>query len=254
MPKKQRRAAPRQKSRHTSVFFQPEEGEPDGQRHADYLQFLETVPLLSSLVKPELVKLASSVHTEEFTAGTEIVKQGQTGDAMYIVRNGACEALVGGCVVERIERGQFFGEVALVQEGNKRAATVRVAEGSESAICLRIERAPFDVLINAGEVRKVITERVEAILDGGVIPDRMAEICLRMSQPREGSKAVRITGEPPLTQKELCKVVDSSIFRDWVAAVEKDDKLFIAQVRSHASYWCHWHCGALQSGRGRHAI
>ena len=58
------------------------------------------------------------------SAGEVIFSEGDPGDVMYAVREGAVELRVGGSVVETVGRGGLFGEMALVDDGPRSAAAV----------------------------------------------------------------------------------------------------------------------------------
>jgi CRP-like cAMP-binding protein len=58
------------------------------------------------------------------------VERGDPGDAMYIIVGGAAEVDVGGRF-HRLERGDFFGEMAVLA-GKRREATVKAVEPVEA--------------------------------------------------------------------------------------------------------------------------
>lgn len=74
------------------------------------------VPLLRNLKSSELEKIADTLQELHFASGVDIIKQGEVGDAMYILKSGACEAAVEGVsepVMRYTKSGDFFGELAL---------------------------------------------------------------------------------------------------------------------------------------------
>jgi CRP-like cAMP-binding protein len=68
--------------------------------------------------------LLSHGEMQTYTPGATIVAEGDPGDAWYIILQGRAETLVGDRVVCTLRSGSFFGELALLGEG-RRKATVR---------------------------------------------------------------------------------------------------------------------------------
>jgi CRP/FNR family cyclic AMP-dependent transcriptional regulator len=59
-----------------------------------------------------------------FKAGEVIFEAGESADKMYGVREGEVELVFRGHLLETCTKGQFFGEMALI-DGSERAATAR---------------------------------------------------------------------------------------------------------------------------------
>ena len=89
--------------------------------------FLSTVPLFAHLEAADRAKIAVLLEAVEVKPGLPIVNQGDTGDAMYFLERGAAQAEVSGKgTVMHYGAGDFFGELALMQN-QPRMATVRAA-------------------------------------------------------------------------------------------------------------------------------
>lgn len=88
---------------------------------------LNSIPLFSSFSKKELKPLLEIIHNRTYVAGEIIFLQGDPGIGLYIVRDGEIEIrrkdLNGKeYTLAKLIKGDFFGELALV-DGEKRSAT-----------------------------------------------------------------------------------------------------------------------------------
>jgi voltage-gated potassium channel len=80
------------------------------------------LPLFRGLGAVHLSAIARLLKVETYPRETVIVRQGQAGDSMYFIAEGAVE-VQGRSAPIRLGPGEFFGEVALVT-GGPRNATV----------------------------------------------------------------------------------------------------------------------------------
>jgi voltage-gated potassium channel len=85
---------------------------------------LERVPMLSSLDRKQLEKLAKDFSERTFPAGTVVVREGdEHGIGFFVVADGEAVASVGGTEVSRLGPGTHFGAIALISD-RARTATV----------------------------------------------------------------------------------------------------------------------------------
>jgi cAMP-dependent protein kinase regulator len=96
------------------------------QRRRMYEAFLEEVPLLANLKTYERSKIADALDTVKFPAGTNIITEGDPGDAFYILESGEADAYKAGVEgpVKHYKRGDFFGELALLDDKPRAASVV----------------------------------------------------------------------------------------------------------------------------------
>ncbi|CAJ1433099.1 unnamed protein product [Effrenium voratum] len=113
-----------------------------------YDNFLAKVPLLSSMDAYERSQLADAVKVEHFQEGDKIIIEGEPGDKFYIIEDGSAIATKGGTEVMKYTAGDYFGELALINN-KPRAATV-TAKGE--ARLLSIDSRSFKRLINVNEL------------------------------------------------------------------------------------------------------
>lgn len=91
--------------------------------HAKLDAVLETVPLFEGLPKRHLKRLGNEAEVAEFMANYPIVKEGQAGDAFYVVLAGQAKVTSRGKLINRLMPGEHFGEISLL-DGDVRTATV----------------------------------------------------------------------------------------------------------------------------------
>ncbi|EYF07549.1 cyclic nucleotide-binding domain-containing protein [Chondromyces apiculatus] len=100
--------------------------------------------LFKGLSGEELYPVAEIAEALEYEPGEEVVREGDPGDALFVVVEGDFKVMRAGVAVRELHRGSVFGEVALL-DGAPRAATVTAeTEGK----VLRIPRAEFEGLLD----------------------------------------------------------------------------------------------------------
>ncbi|BCS15069.1 hypothetical protein ALUC_70302S [Aspergillus luchuensis] len=100
------------------------------QRRRMYEAFLEEVPLLSSLKPYERAKIADALDAIKYPAGSTIINEGDPGDAFYLLESGEAEAFKNGVEgpVKSYKRGDYFGELALLDDKPRAASIVAKTE------------------------------------------------------------------------------------------------------------------------------
>eukprot|EP01083_Nonionella_stella_P054990 145156_1 len=115
----------------------------------EYLKFLRTVKIFESLSAEEMNKLSDALDSAKFKAGETIFNEGDEGDKFYILVEGECRVdrlnPESNEVeeIDRLDRGDYFGELALLENKPRSAAIV-----AESACrCAYLNASEFAELI-----------------------------------------------------------------------------------------------------------
>ncbi len=85
---------------------------------------LGAVPLFTGCSEKQLQFIATRVEDLDFAAGTVLTEQGQSGGEFFIVLSGEAEVRRDGAVADTIRPGDFFGEIALLDNGPRTATIV----------------------------------------------------------------------------------------------------------------------------------
>jgi voltage-gated potassium channel len=93
------------------------------------VEALSRVPMLSSLDRKHLEKLAKDFSERTFPAGSVVVKEGEErGIGFFVVADGEAVATVGGTEVSRLGPGSHFGEIALISDRVRTATVTAVTD------------------------------------------------------------------------------------------------------------------------------
>ena len=101
------------------------------QRRRMYESFLEEVTLLSTLTPYERSKIADALETQKFPAGSTIIREGDPGEAFYLLESGSAEVYKrasGDKPIHRYTKGDYFGELALLDDKPRAASVVSTEE------------------------------------------------------------------------------------------------------------------------------
>jgi CRP-like cAMP-binding protein len=131
----------------------------------DEVELLRRVPLFSGVAPAKLKLLAFTSDRVSFDSGQVLFKQGDPGDAAYVVLSGSADVLVssqsGEIKVATLEPNSIVGEIAILCDV-ARTATVRANEPLET---LRIRKDHFLKLLAefpemAVEIMRVLADRL----------------------------------------------------------------------------------------------
>jgi len=106
------------------------------------VETLRQVPLFESLDTEVAHELCELLESLDCKAGTVLFRTGDEGDAMYIIEEGKVRIYVRAkegheVTLTELQRGDFFGEMALLGKGKPRSADAQVAEDARLAVLSR---------------------------------------------------------------------------------------------------------------------
>lgn len=85
------------------------------------------VPLFSGLDKKKRNSIASQGKELSYKSGDTIVDEGTMGVGFYLILDGKAEVRKKGKILASLQKGQFFGEMSLIDEQPRSADVVAVA-------------------------------------------------------------------------------------------------------------------------------
>jgi CRP/FNR family transcriptional regulator len=191
---------------------------------------------------------SATLRVRRFKKNETIFHQGDPGDSLYIVESGAVKIVLpspegeDGAIIATLGRGDFFGELALL-DGSPHSATAVAAEPTNTLV---LQREPFEQLVDTepllrkalfaglvGELRR-LTGHVEELhfLD---LPGRLASRIVRSARDADPDRTTDVRLDWPYTQSDLASMIGGTrqtvnrLLADMVAhgliVVERDSLL-----------------------------
>ncbi len=122
---------------------------------------LAKIPLLAGLSKKEIRHVSSLATAIRLRPGTELTHQGDHGREFLLVLEGTVDVMIDGESVATCGAGDFFGEIALLEGGQRVATVVATTE----VLVEVINRTDFRVLLEDhpqidAKLRAALAERL----------------------------------------------------------------------------------------------
>jgi hypothetical protein len=87
------------------------------------MEVIERVPLFEGLTPRDVEGIAALFKERQFEVGETITKEGAVGGAFFVIESGEATVTLGGRELARLTAGDYFGEIALIDDG-ARTATI----------------------------------------------------------------------------------------------------------------------------------
>ena len=104
---------------------------------------IERVPLFDNMSQRDIEGIAALFKERRFVAGETITKEGAGGAAFFVIESGNATVSVGGRQRRTLTEGDYFGEIALIDEG-ARSATITA---STDLVCYGLTYWEFRPLV-----------------------------------------------------------------------------------------------------------
>jgi CRP-like cAMP-binding protein len=130
------------------------------------LELLKDVPAFAHLPTPALEELAELLKEDRYPSGATMVTEGEAGDRLYLIAEGHAEVSTAGqsgpVPLATLGPSELFGEIALLEPGGRRQATVTTVE---PLLVLSLDAPDFHRVLDAHpEARTDFSEVVHTLL------------------------------------------------------------------------------------------
>jgi CRP/FNR family transcriptional regulator, cyclic AMP receptor protein len=112
------------------------------------VEALRRVPLFADLSKREVQQIARLFKERRFASGETVVKEGSGGAAFFVIESGEATVFIRGKKKTTLNPGDFFGEIALIDEGTRMATITATSD----LVCYGLTFWDFRPLVQANGV------------------------------------------------------------------------------------------------------
>lgn len=119
------------------------------------VDLIRKVPLFSKLSKDGLGEVASIADEIDLPEGKELTREGDRGREFFVLLEGEADVTKGAQSVNRLTRGDFFGEIALVTHMPR---TASVTARGDVRVLVITERDFNSLLKRSPEISRGIAE------------------------------------------------------------------------------------------------
>lgn len=119
---------------------------------------LRSVELFNHLPSEILFIIAEETEIVEMQAGQTVFQEGDRGDGLYIIVSGVVKIVRRGKIAAELKENQFFGELALIDNGPRTASAIAETEGA----LLFLDKETFDRITN--DLPEVLHAMVKIIM------------------------------------------------------------------------------------------
>jgi CRP-like cAMP-binding protein len=109
---------------------------------------LQRVPLFADLSKQEVQQIARLFKERRFSEGETVIKEGSGGAAFFVIESGEATVFIGGKKHTTLKSDDFFGEIAMIDEGTRMATITAATE----LVCYGLTYWDFRPLVEANGV------------------------------------------------------------------------------------------------------
>jgi CRP-like cAMP-binding protein len=112
------------------------------------VRVLQHVPLFADLSKQEVHQIALLFKERRFAEGETVVQEGSGGAAFFVIESGEAAVFIGGKKHTTLKAEDYFGEIALIDEGPRMATITATSE----LVCYGVTFWDFRPLVESNGV------------------------------------------------------------------------------------------------------
>ena len=189
--------------------------------------FLNNISIFESLDKISKYNVAQKLKKKEFPANTKIIKKGEVGDTLYIIKEGIVSCRIGVKEIRKLSNNEYFGQNAILVEVKRGADIITL----QKCICYEISKNDLKEALSADYIDVILFCFFNYCINNNtymkqIIIDSLLQNIFRCFSIKQYNKKEHICSsknwdESKKNKKRLIIVVSGSIYQNGNMIAEK---------------------------------
>ena len=189
--------------------------------------FLNNISIFESLDKISKYNVAQKLKKKEFPANTKIIKKGEVGDTLYIIKEGIVSCRIGVKEIRKLSNNEYFGQNAILIEVKRGADIITM----NKCICYELSKNDLKEALSDDYIDVILfcffnycinnnTYMKQIIIDS-LIHNIFRCFSIKQYSKKEHICSSKATDESKKNKKRLIMVVEGSIYQNGALKADK---------------------------------
>ena len=182
--------------------------------------FLNNISIFESLDKISKYNVAQKLKKREFTPNTKIIKKGEIGEKLYIIKEGIVSCRIGMKEIRKLSNNEYFGQNAILMEVKRGADIITL----QKCICYEISKNDLKEALSEDYIDVILlcffnycinnNQYMKQIIIESLINNIFRCFSLKQYHKKEHIFSPKSADESKKNRKRLIIIVSGSIYEN----------------------------------------
>jgi len=189
--------------------------------------FLNNISIFESLDKISKYNVAQKLKKKEFNPNTKIIKKGEIGDTLYIIKEGIVSCRIGMKEIRKLSNNEYFGQNAILMEVKRGADIITL----QKCVCYEISKNDLKEALSEDYIDVILlcffnycinnNQYMKQIIIDSLINNIFRCFSLKQYHKKEHIYSQKSSDEFKKNRKRLIIIVSGSIYENGNLLAEK---------------------------------
>ena len=188
--------------------------------------FLNNISIFESLDKISKYNVAQKLKKKEFPSNTKIIKRGEVGDTLYIIKEGIVSCKIGVKEIRKLSNNEVFGQNAILVEEKRGADIITL----QKCICYEISKNDLKEALSEDYIDVILfcffnycinnSAYMKQIINDSLIHNIFRCFSIKQYNKKEKICSSKSSDEMKRNKKRLIIVISGSIHENGISIAE----------------------------------